>query len=242
MEMRGYDWWKKRLAYASDFYDLYRIDHILGFFRIYAIPEGKSAKEGIFIPENKADWLPHGKKILSVLCSNTPMLPIGEDLGVVPDAVRDCLSELGICGTKVMRWERLKTEGEPYISPLHYNPVSMTTVSTHDSETLTMWWQSQKDEVKLYAHSRGWDYTPDLSKAHRRAILSDSHHSSSLFHINLLGEYLALFPELIWPDPFQERINLPGTVSQYNWTYRVRPTVEEIISHHALAEEVRNLL
>lgn len=34
------------------------------------------------------------------------MLPIGEDLGVVPSETRHCLSALGICGTKVMRWER----------------------------------------------------------------------------------------------------------------------------------------
>ena len=34
------------------------------------------------------------------------MLPIGEDLGNIPDGVRPCLCDLGICGTKVMRWER----------------------------------------------------------------------------------------------------------------------------------------
>ena len=75
----------------------------------------------------------------------------------------------------------------------------------------------------MYAISKGWDYTPELTVQHRIEILRESHHSSSLFHINLLQEYLALFPELVWPNPDDERINIPGTISDYNWSYRFRP-------------------
>jgi 4-alpha-glucanotransferase len=64
--------------------------------------------------------------------------------------------------------------------------------------------------------------------------LRDSHHTASLFHVNLLQEYLALFPELVWPDPDDERINIPGTVQSSNWTYRYRASVEEIASHRGL--------
>ncbi len=242
MKKRNFDWWKTRLNYASNFYDIYRIDHILGFFRIYAIPQGKTAKNGVYVPKDKADWLPHGKEILSTLTSFTPMLPIGEDLGDVPDSVRDALCEMGISGTKVLWWEKQWNDGEIYINPLHYNPISMSTVSTHDSETLSLWWHDEEKDAKDYAHHRGWDYTPTLTKSQRRDILRDSHKSASLFHINLLGEYLALFPELVWDDPHDERINVPGTIAPTNWTYRVRPTIEEIISHKELAEEIQNLL
>jgi len=242
MKEHHYDWWKKRLGYSSNFYDIYRIDHVLGFFRIYAIPLGEPSKKGRFIPENKADWLPHGREILSLLSDFSPMLPIAEDLGAVPESVRETLSDLGICGTKVMRWEKHWIDNEQFIDPLHYNPISMTTVSTHDSRTLEIWWGDEKKEAKAYAHYKGWDYTPKLTKSQRREILWDSHHSSSLFHINLLGEYLALFPELVWDNPKDERINVPGTVSPTNWTYRVRPSVEEILAHEPLAEEMRKLI
>jgi len=243
MEERNYDWWKTRLAYASHFYDIYRIDHVLGFFRIWAIPEGAPGTAGRFIPEDQADWLPHGKQILSTLAHFTTMLPIAEDLGEVPDSVRIALSELGICGTKVVRWERRKNSHDgPFIDPLHYNPISMTTVSTHDSETLTLWWADRKNEAKTYAKQKGWDYSSDLSKGERREMLWDSHHSSSLFHINLLGEYLALFPELVWDNPKDERINVPGTVAPTNWTYRIRPSVEEILHHKPLAEEMEKII
>jgi 4-alpha-glucanotransferase len=221
MESRDFDWWKNRLDYAANFYDIYRIDHIIGFFRIWAIPHGQPARVGKFIPDDQSHWLEHGKNILTTLVARSPMLPIGEDLGVVPDTVRACLSSLGICGTKVIRWEE-KHE------PKDYDPISMTTVSTHDSETLLQWWQE--------------DHKEPLSKEKRKELLETCHNSASLFHINLIGEYLALFPELVWENPQDERINVPGTVSPNNWTYRIRPSVEEILAHKPLAEEVKSLL
>ncbi|MDR1369910.1 MAG: 4-alpha-glucanotransferase [Dysgonamonadaceae bacterium] len=39
MENDDYSWWKKRFRKMSDYFDAYRIDHILGFFRIWEIPE-----------------------------------------------------------------------------------------------------------------------------------------------------------------------------------------------------------
>ena len=47
----GYAWWRARLAKMADYFDVYRIDHILGFFRIWAVPEGaKNALLGAFTP------------------------------------------------------------------------------------------------------------------------------------------------------------------------------------------------
>ena len=38
MERTGFDWWKKRFSQMSNYFDTFRIDHILGFFRIWEIP------------------------------------------------------------------------------------------------------------------------------------------------------------------------------------------------------------
>jgi 4-alpha-glucanotransferase len=38
MEKDGYTWWKKRFQKLAEYFDAYRIDHILGFFRIWGIP------------------------------------------------------------------------------------------------------------------------------------------------------------------------------------------------------------
>ncbi len=238
----GYSWWKKRLQVASNFFDLYRLDHVVGLFRIWAIPVGEPQTLGHFIPTDESLWIPQGKELLTMMLTSFMMLPIAEDLGTVSPDIRLCLTQLGIPGTKVMRWERYWQEDKRFIPENDYPPISMTCVSTHDSETLTLWWKDSTKEAIDYATFKGWDYKPDLSKDQRKEILWDSHHTASLFHINLLQEYLALFPELIWSNPYDERINVPGKVLSSNWTYRFRPSVEELIAHTGLKQEIQEII
>lgn len=240
-ELEGFSFWNKRLQLAEKLYHIYRLDHIVGFFKIWAIPLGKSAKEGFFIPEDPALWIPQGKKILENILQNCSMLPIGEDLGAVPPEVRTCLKELGIPGTKVMRWERRWDSDRQFIDPKTYEPLSMTTVSTHDSETLGQWWEKYPDESALYAGQMGLSDSQTLDKDKRKSILMAAHTSQSLFHINLLQEYLALFDELSWKNHNEDRINIPGLVLDENWTYRFRPSLDTITHHKGLSELLKEL-
>lgn len=243
LETDDYQWWKQRLQIATLFYDIYRLDHVVGFFRIWAIPIGKLGREGKFIPEDPSIWIPHGKKILQMMLESCPMLPIGEDLGTVPSEVRKCLKELGICGTKVMRWERLWDEkDQPFIPFDEYTPVSMTTVSTHDSDTILLWWKNSVEEAKKFADFMGLTYQTSLSKENLFSILQASHHTKSLFHINLLNEYLALIPGLTWPNPQDERINIPGVITEHNWSYRFRKPVEELVTNQELKDLIKAIL
>ncbi len=242
MERQNYQWWKLRLQVACRYYHIYRLDHIVGFFRIWAIPQGAQGNQGRFIPEDKSQWIPHGEKIMYMMLDSSPMLPIGEDLGTVPNEVRACLRRLGICGTKVMRWERRWEGDKGFIDGKDYPIESMTTVSTHDSETLTMWWNSETGEVKEYCQFKGWNYSKPLPTKLLYALLKDSHHSASLFHINLLQEYFPLVPGFSWPNPDDERINVPGTISPRNWSYRFRPSVEEIVQNPKLKTIMAELI
>jgi len=236
-----YEWWKQRLAYATHFYHIYRIDHIVGFYRIWGIPLGKKAMDGHFVPENPTVWINRGDTIMRIMLGASTMLPIGEDLGTVPPEVRKDMKELGICGTKVMRWERDWNGNGHFLLPDEYTPLSMTTVSTHDSETVSQWWTNYPAEVKEYCTEKGWSYTAVLDPEYHFAILYDSHHTSSLFHINLLQEYLALFPQMVWPNPEDERINTPGVISDRNWSYRFRPSIEEIVGSEPLGALIQDL-
>lgn len=245
MRQEDYLFWRERLRYATHFYHLYRIDHAVGFFRIWGIPLGRPSKEGRFIPEESHKYLEQGALLLSMLAASSPMLPIAEDLGSVPPEVRTSLTHMGIPGTRVMRWEvdwHKKTDGHPFLPFNHYPPISMTCVSTHDSETLEGWWKNDPVQATVLAKTKHWHYTPELSYEHRKAILKDSHHTSSLFHINLLQEYLALYPDMIAETPEEERINIPGTILPTNWTYRYRPSLETIVSHKELLSTIRSLV
>lgn len=220
------DWWDERLKVAELFFHLYRLDHIVGFYRIWAIgPDGAR-----YEPEDPSLWIPRGEQILRFLLEKSPMHPIGEDLGTVPAEVRASMARLGIPGTKVVRWERNWEGDQSFIPPKEYPRLSMTTVSTHDIEPLTLWWSTHPDESCSYATSRGrkWSETPSTEQL--EATLYESHHSNSLYHINLLNEYLALIPGMHWDDPLDERINTPGVISDKNWSIRFRPSVEQIIS------------
>lgn len=242
LKVDHFSWWKERLLVAAQYYDLYRIDHAVGFFRIWAIPLDHPPREGKFLPENSALFLPQGREILQIMLDFCDMLPIAEDLGTVPPSVRAALMEMGICGTRVIRWERDYEKGGVFIPFNEYPLLSMTTVSTHDSETLQLWWQYFPDEVKLFCSFKGWKYSPDLSFQQRMEILKEAHHTPSLFHINLLQEYLALFPELSFLNPDDERINVPGKILPSNWTYRLRFPLEKITNHEPLKKAIAELV
>jgi 4-alpha-glucanotransferase len=242
LAQRNYNWWRERLQIANHFYHLYRLDHVVGFFRIWSVPIGRSAKEGRYLPESEKEWIPHGEKIMQMMLDTVLMFPIGEDLGTVPPEVRLALYRMGICGTKLMRWERRWETDKGFIPVEEYPPTTMATVSTHDSDTLQLWWRHSPKEAKLFCEFKGWDYKPFLSRERHAAILKDCHHASSLFHINLLQEYLALIPDLVSQDPEIERINWPGRVLETNWTYRTRPTIEQIVAHDELKKTFVDLL
>ena len=242
MKEQHYRWWIRRLRFAARHYDIYRIDHIVGFFRIWAIPLGLTGREGFFIPKEESTWIAHGREILEMMINASDMLPIGEDLGVIPPGVRECLTELGICGTKVVRWERdWRGEGE-FIPFKDYPPISLTTVGTHDSETLQQWWQDYPNDVQSFVRFMGWHYHPELSQENLKDILWNSHHSGSLFHINPLQEYLALLPNLSSNNPSEERINTPGTISDRNWCYRLKPSLEELMKQDRLKTILQEIL
>ncbi len=242
MKNNHFAWWKTRLLYASHFYDIFRIDHVIGFFRIWAILIGRPAKEGSFVPADESLWEQQGREILQQLLSFTDMLPIAEDLGVVPDVVRPTLKQLGICSTKIMRWERLWDKNKTFILPQDYPLISMTSLSTHDSPTLAQWWRDYPEEVEPLCKQKLWMYQKTLTKDQRESILYDSHHTKSLFHINLLQEYLNLHEDLSWDSIDDERINIPGKILSTNWVYKFKPSIEELTSHSSLRYNLQKIL
>jgi len=235
MRKSEFSWWKQRLKTIESLYHIYRLDHVVGFFRIWAIPPEKPSEEGFFIPKDPPFWPRHGEEILQTFIESSPLLPIGEDLGTIPSFVRPILKNLGICGMKILRWEG----DTPYQA---YEPLSITSVSTPDMEPLFLWWEKYPEEASLFAKKKNWTYQPHLTPDQQISILKDAHHTSSLFHVNLLQEYLFPFKELISSNLEEERINVPGTLSLANWTYRFRPTLEEIIEHRSLSKMIEEIL
>ena len=230
----GYDWWGERLKQAEKFLHMYRIDHVVGFFRIWTIPEGEeTGRNGYFIPEDEDVWEVHGRVLLQMMLDSTAMLPLAEDLGVVPPCCRKVLLELGIPGTKVDRWERnWEAEDGPYLDVTTYNPVSVATLSTHDTDTVRGWWQDFPDDRKPFLEALGLPGTPPkkLNQKTHRLVLKRAYEASSLFTLNLLPDLLSWKSGVLDKDPAENRINVPGPDNPNNWTFRFPFTLEDLMT------------
>jgi len=102
-----------------------RIDHVIGLFRLWWIPEDFSPAAGTYVRYDHEAMI--GVLLLEALRAGAVL--IGEDLGNVEPWVREYLSARGILGTSVLWFER---EGEGFRPPEHYREALLATVNTHD--------------------------------------------------------------------------------------------------------------
>lgn len=218
-EKEQFSWWHRRLDAMARYFDIFRIDHVLGFFRMFAVPfDMENARHGFMIPHDKEHWEEQGRRFLTILTHLTEMLAVAEDLGQIPPAVPKVLSELNIPGTKVVRWQNSLSK---------LSPISMTTVATHDTCSLASFWCESHDDLDL------------STRAH---LLSQAHHSPSYLHINPLLEYLPFDPQLCPPDFAFKRINTPGEVNSSNWLLRMPCTLELLLESQPIFEAIKTIL
>ncbi|MBS1514982.1 MAG: 4-alpha-glucanotransferase [Bacteroidetes bacterium] len=151
IEKDRFKYLKERLKYAANFYDMYRIDHFVGLFRVWTIdketPEEMGGLEGKFYPEEENKWQEQAEKILNAMLTENDMLPVAEDLGTVPDMSYKVLEDYGIPGTNVMRWMRNYSGNYDFINPFKYRRNSAAMISTHDSSTFCDWYENEAGKI-----------------------------------------------------------------------------------------------
>ena len=108
-----------------------RIDHVLGLFRLWWIPQGEGARGGAYVTYDYEAMI----AILTIEASRVNGLVVGEDLGTVPDYVRTVLAEHGLLGCTVEWFARVDDSpnaGDPYADPADYRKYALASVTTHD--------------------------------------------------------------------------------------------------------------
>ena len=151
IEADGYKYLKEKLKYAENFYDILRIDHVVGLFRIWSIPFSEpldhQGLHGFFDPHEEYKWKEHGSKILSVIIHNTKMLLCAEDLGIIPKACHETLREFGVPGNDVQRWVKDWNIRHDFLAPEEYRALSVAMLATHDTTNWPAWWENEAGTV-----------------------------------------------------------------------------------------------
>jgi len=219
---RDFDWLRLRARRMAQLFDGYRVDHVVGFYRTFirARPDGP----GVFSPPDEASQRALGETVLGIFKS-TGVEIVAEDLGTVPDFVRDSLARARIPGYKVFRWERhWHSPGHPFRDPAEYAADGVATSGTHDTEPMTVWWEQANLEER-----RAVLETPSLrnrlSDGERTQAIAAPFLPLAVRHALLEVLFASKARWLVLPmqDVFgwSDRINQPATVGDHNWTWRL---------------------
>lgn len=226
-----------------------RLDHVMALFRLFWIPQGLPPLAGAYVEYPWEDLL----GILALESVRHRAVIVGEDLGTVPDFVRDQLSAAGVYSYRVFYFER-NSNGE-WRPPNMYPRQALAVVTTHDLPTLTGFWSGVDMEVRerlgLYRdepthrsalEDRDRDKAGIARALRREGIWPLGLQEGAALHeplcpelIGAIHTYVARSPssfmlvtlEDLIGDPTQ--INLPGTLDSYpNWSHKTPLTLGEL--------------
>ncbi len=209
-----------------------RIDHVLGMFRLWWIPEGAGAADGTYVTYD-ADAL---LGVIALEAERADAVVIGEDLGTVPPEVRRTLAERGVLGSSVLWFEREEvTPGEiGALQPADkWREAALASVTTHDMPTALGWLRGEhlrvRAELGLVKDVNADEITWRNERAELLALLVDSGVIDSAdlpdeelaealhrFIARTPSRYVVAAPADAVGDLRQP--NVPGTVDEYpNW-------------------------
>ncbi|MET7937693.1 4-alpha-glucanotransferase [Streptomyces sp. NPDC005322] len=242
-----------------------RIDHVMGLFRLWWVPEGREPAEGCYVRYDAEAML----GVLALEAHRAGAVVVGEDLGTVEPGVREALAARGVLGTSVMWFERDYDGGGPArpLAPEEWRADCLATATTHDLPSTAA--RLTGDHIEL-RHRLGLLTRPPAQERAAEAV-EVAEWLALLGRLGLLPEgpgdeeaaikavhrFLLRTPARmvgVWlPDTVGDRRpqNLPGTWNEYpNWRLPIADargravSLEELVASprlHALMAEVARL-
>jgi 4-alpha-glucanotransferase len=256
MRANNFEWWRERVRGVRRIFHLFRIDHVLGFYRIYAFPwrprknkqflpldwnqmlERTGGRAPHFVPRN--DEAPEnceankreGEEYLRIILDEAGATRvIGEDLGLVPDYVRPNLRALGIAGFKIPQWE---IRAEQVVPGNEYERLSVATYTTHDHKPIRALWEEAFEHLTPTSEQSRFDLAKIAVFAGFDPRIDPVDFEKDFYPAIMR----ALFGSEAWlaivmiTDLLARkyRFNVPGTKANLNWTRRIRRSVAQLIS------------
>ena len=240
-----YEFWIALIRASLRHAGALRIDHVLGIFRQFWIPEGFPGKHGAYVRFPTEDML--GILALESVRHHAPI--VGEDLGTVPPEVPGVLERWGILSSRVMYFER---ESDGRFRPASSYPrLSLTTADTHDMATITGFWTARDIELQRMAGLIESDEGATAAHAHRdnerrflvERLVAEGALKSSLAENPSNAELRGAVHRFLCSTPAalvgiyledlvgeREPVNLPGVSADIfrSWTRRLSHSLETI--------------
>jgi 4-alpha-glucanotransferase len=264
LRTQDFAWWRQRVRGVKRIFHIFRIDHVLGFYRIYAFP-WRPTRNAEFLP---LDWntmlaktggrWPHfmprddekpenaeanrreGEEYLRmVLAESGTTRVVGEDLGTVPKYVRPSLRSLGIAGFKIPQWEFFHGRMTP---GSEFERLSVTTYATHDHKPIRELWAEALDE------------TSSTREQAREDLLKIAQFSGITPREGLEYErdfYPAMMKALFQSNSWiaivmitdllarKDRFNVPGTTVSTNWARRLPKTIAQMRASRSVRRRMK---
>lgn len=188
-----------------------RIDHIMGLFRLYWIPEGGDPKDGTYVRFHGTDLI----DLVALEATRAGAFVIGEDLGTVESSVRRAMADRGIAGTRVAIFEKEDDERWPRLS--------LATLTTHDLPTGRGALEGTDPRLDLQIPATLRAFARRDADASGAEVVVEAHRRLGQ---SPAGLALATMEDVTGsPD----RVNLPGTTDEYpNWRLRLPMAIEHL--------------
>ncbi len=254
LRQRGYDLFIKALRKNMQYAGALRIDHALGLFRQFWIPQGEKASEGAYVSFPWEDLL----RIIALESVRNKTIIIAEDLGTVGENVRESLKKYGMLSYRLFYFERNYPDPS-FLEPSKYPELSLSAITTHDLPTIYGFWKGvdieQRRGLGKYPDEKTYTIQVEERQRDRSLIIDALKREGILKRDYVIPEemteelclaiynYLARMPSKIVLVSLDDIIgaiaqqNMPGTVDAYpNWRQRSVKTLEEILRDKGFIE------
>ena len=236
-----------------------RIDHVMGLFRLWWVPQGAGAAEGTYVSYDAEAML----GVLALEAVRAGALVVGEDLGTVEDRVRTALDATGVLGSAVLWFETEEDEDgvTRHVPPRRWREGAMATVTTHDLPTAAGFLAEEQVRVRDELGQLGLPLEQERARvrAEREGLLAMLTEEGLVDAaggdlVGAMHAALAASPCRVVLAAFGDAVgdlrqpNLPGTVDEYpNWRLPVadgsgRPlSLEDVLAAPGVARLARVL-
>jgi 4-alpha-glucanotransferase len=231
LEIKSFEPYRDMLRASMRYAGAIRLDHVLGLKRLYLVPHGFAADNGVYVQ------MPFEALLAATALESVAYrcVVIGEDLGTVPEGFREQIADWGIWSYQVMMFER-DDQGK-FRGIDHYAPNALVTFNTHDLSTYAGW-RSFSD----LARKRALGIDPgesDDARWQALTMLSEvlRHHGIDRHDLNAVVGFLARTKSRLLAISLEDLLgvidqpNIPGTVDEHpNWRQRLPLAIDEIAS------------